>query len=152
MVYQGAYAVLLVLHLLTVAFLVGPSAMAALLSPGHARAGRVDALRTAARTTRLYTMGTLVTVLLGSALVGASGTRTPTWDMGDLWVAGSYVLWFVAVALVLLVVVPAQNQAVRELEAGRGAERLAPRIGAGGGVAMLCWVAIIVLMVLKPGA
>jgi uncharacterized membrane protein len=151
-VYRGTYAVLLVLHLLTVAFVVGPSAVAAVLSPRHARAGRVDALRDAARTTRLYTMGTLVTVLLGSALVGASGTRTPEWDQGDLWIVLSYVLWFLAVAVLLLVTVPAQNSAVRELEAGRESARFAGRIAAGGGVAMLCWTAIVVLMVVKPGA
>ena len=41
----GTYAVLLVLHLLTVAFVVGPLAVAPPLSARAARAGRLDALR-----------------------------------------------------------------------------------------------------------
>ena len=151
MTYTGVYAVLLVLHLLTVAFVVGPAAVAAVLSPRHVRAGRVDALRDAARTTRLYTLATLVTVVLGSALVAVSGDTTPQWSMGELWVSASYALWLVAVAVVLVLVVPAQEQAAAELDAGRDATPLAGRIAAGGGVAMLCWTAIVVLMVVKPG-
>ena len=152
MKYSGLYAVLLVLHLLTVAFVVGPAAVAAVLSPRHVRAGRVDALRDAARTTRLYTLATLVTVLLGSALVAVSGGSTPQWSMGELWVSASYALWLVAVAVVLVLAVPAQEQAAEDLDARRDASPRAGRIAAGGGIAMLCWTAIVVLMVVKPGA
>jgi len=152
--YSGAYALVLVLHLLTVAFAVGPSAIAASVSPRHVRAGRAEALRDTARTTRVYTIATVLTVLLGSALVGISGgtTGTPEWGMGQLWVSLSYVLWLVAVVLLLLVVVPAQRKAAGQIEAGQDAAGLAGRIGAAGGIAMLCWTAIIVLMVFKPGA
>lgn len=150
MTYRGGYAVVLVLHLLTVALLVGPAAVAAVLSPRHVRAGRVDALRDAARTTRLYTLATLLTVVLGAALVGLSGNTTPQWSNGQLWVAGSYALWLVAVAVVLVLVVPAQEQAVAALDEGRDATPLAGRIAAGGAIAMLCWTAIVVLMVVKP--
>ncbi len=151
MKYTGAYAVVLALHLLTVAFLVGPASVAAVLSPRHARAGRVDALRDAARTTRLYTLLTVVTVVLGSGLVGA-GPVGEQWSFAQAWISASYALWLVAVALVLAVVVPAQRRAVAELEAGRNAAPLAGRMAAAGGAAMLCWTAIIVLMVVKPGA
>jgi len=152
--YPGAYAVVLVLHLLTVAFAVGPSAVAASVSLRHVRARRAEALRDTSRTTRLYTLATLLTVVLGSALVGISGgtTGTPQWSMGQLWVSLSYVLWLVAVALLLLVVVPSQAKAAGQLEAGQDASGLAGRIGAAGGIAMLCWTVVIVLMVFKPGA
>jgi uncharacterized membrane protein len=148
--YSGAYAVVLVLHLLTVAFVVGPLAVVAVTSPRHVRAGRVDALRDAQRTTRLYAFATLLTVLLGSAMIGLGDTGD-AWEMGQLWVSASYALWLVALALLLGVVVPAQRAAVEALETGGETAAAATRIGAGSGLAMLAWIAIIVLMVVKPG-
>ena len=151
MKYGGAYAVVLALHLLTVAFVVGPAAVAAVLSPRHVRAGRLDALRDGVRTTRLYTLLTIATVVLGSGMVGL-GEVGAQWSFAQAWISATYALWLVAVALVLAVVVPAQRRAVTEIEAGRDASPLAGRIAAAGGVAMLCWTVIIVLMVVKPGA
>ena len=149
--YSGAYAVVLALHLLTVAFLVGPAAVAAVTSSRHVRAGRAEALRDASRTTRLYTLATVATVVLGSAMVGL-GDVGDQWSMGDPWISASYALWFVAVALTLALVVPAQAKAADALEAGQDAGGHAGRIAAGAGLAMLAWAAIVVLMVVKPGA
>lgn len=150
MAYSGTYAVVLVLHLLTVVFVVGPLAVAAVTSPRHARAGHVDALRDALRSTRLYARATLVTVLLGTAMIGV-GDIGDAWSFSQLWVSASYALWFVAMALTLGGVVPAQRSAVEALETGGDASRAGTRIGVTGGLAMLAWVAIIVLMVVKPG-
>ncbi len=151
MTYSGAYAVVLVLHLLTVAFVVGPAAVAAVLSPRHVRSGRADALRDAARATRLYTQVTLLTVLLGSALVGL-GAVGDQWSFSQAWIGASYVLWLVGAALMLVLVVPAQDEAAAALESGGDATPFAGRIAAGGGLATLAWTVIIVLMVTKPGA
>ena len=148
--YSGGYAVVLVLHLLTVAFLVGPAAVAAVTSARHVRAGRAQALRDASRTTRLYTLATVATVVLGSAMVGL-GDVGDQWSMGDPWISASYALWLLAVGLTLGLVVPAQAAAVEALEAGQDAGGAAGRMAAGGGLAMLAWVAIVVLMVTKPG-
>jgi uncharacterized membrane protein len=150
MTYTGTYAVVLVLHLLTVAFVVGPLAVAAVTSPRHARAGRAEALREAARTTRLYALATVVTVLLGSAMVGL-GEVGQAWSMGQLWVSASFALWIIALTLTLGVVVPGQRAALKAVEAGADAGGAARRIAVGGGLAMLAWAAIIVLMVVKPG-
>jgi hypothetical protein len=148
--YTGAYAVVLVLHLLTALFVVGPLAVAAVTSPRLARAGQVDALRGAARTTRLYALASLVVVLLGTAMIGLGDTGE-AWEMSQLWVSASYALWIVAVGLTLGLVVPAQGQAVTALEEGRDAGGAAGRMAAGGGLAMLAWALIVVLMVTKPG-
>jgi uncharacterized membrane protein len=149
--YSGAYAVVLVLHLLAVAFVVGPAAVAAMVSARHARTGRVEALQDASRTTRVYTIATLVTVLLGTALVGL-GDVGGQWAMGQFWVSASYALWIVALALTLGLVVPMQRKAVKALEDGGDSAAFAGRIGAGAGLAALAWSAIVVLMVVKPGA
>lgn len=154
MTYSGSYAVLLVLHLLTVAFVVGPAAVAGVVSSRHVRERRADALRSDARTTRTYTLATLVTVVLGSALVSVSGgsSGAATWSMGQFWVSGSYALWLVAVLLVMLLVVPSQERAATAIENEAETASLQTRIGIGAGVAMLCYVAIVALMVTKPGA
>lgn len=151
MTYTGAYAVVLALHLLTVAFLVGPAAVAALTSAQHARAGRAEALRAARRTTRVSTLATVLTVLLGTGLVGL-GDVGGQWELGQPWVSASYALWLVAVALTLALVVPAQDRAAQAIDAGGDGAALAGRIAAGAGLALLAWTAVIVLMVLKPGA
>jgi uncharacterized membrane protein len=149
--YSGAYAVVLALHLIAVVFLVGPSAVTAAVSARHARQGHAEALRDGMRATRLYTLGTVVAVLLGSGLVGL-GDVGSQWDMGQLWVSASYALWIVAVALQLGLVVPSQGKALQALAGGGGAQALSGRIAAGAGLASLCYVTIVVLMVAKPGA
>lgn len=151
MTYSGGYAVVLALHLLSVAFLVGPAAVAGVTSARHARAGHAQALRDASRTTRTYTMGTLLTVLLGMAMIGL-GDVGGQWELSQLWVSASLALWIVASAVTLGLVVPMQNKAVTAIEAGGDGGALAGRIAAGAGLAMLAWTAIVVLMVVKPGA
>ena len=148
--YTGAYAVVLVLHLLTALFVIGPLAVAGVTSPRLARAGRADALRSAQRTTRLYALASLVVVLLGTAMIGLGDTGD-AWEMSQLWVSASYALWILAVALTLGLVVPAQRSAVRALEDGEDVGGAAARMAVGGGLAMLAWVIIVVLMVTKPG-
>ena len=150
MKYSGVYGVVLVLHLITVAFVIGPIAVATPLSARAARAGEAGALRDHTRTTRVYALASLVTVLLGSAMIGL-GDVGDQWSMGQAWVSASYALWLVAVALLLAVVVPAQQAAGRAIGEGRDGGAYAGRISAAGGVAALAFTAIIVLMVLKPG-
>ncbi len=150
MKYSGAYAVVLALHLITVAFVIGPIAVATPLSARAARAGEAGALRDHARTTRVYAIASLVTVLLGSAMIGL-GDVGDQWSFGQAWVSASYALWLLAVALLLAVVVPAQRAAGEAIADGRDGGAYAGRISAAGGAAALAFTAIIVLMVLKPG-
>lgn len=152
MIYRGGYAVLLALHLLTAIFVVGPLAVTTVQAPRAVRAGRLDEVRAALRTTRLYGYASVLVVAFGAALVGLSGHGTARWSMGSAWVSAAWALWLVALGVTLLLVVPAQERAVEQLERGDAAGGQAGRIAAGGGVAMLCWTTIIVLMVVKPGA
>lgn len=151
MKHSGTYAVVLALHLITVAFLVGPSAVSAMASAGHARAGQAQALRDASRTTRTYSLATLLTVLLGTAMIGLTEIGDQ-WEMGQVWVSASYALWIVALALLLGLVVPMQRKAASAIEDGGDGSSFAGRIAVGAGLAALAWTAIIVLMVAKPGA
>ena len=153
MKYTGAYALVLALHLLTVAAVIGPLLAAPPMAARAVRAGRVEALRDHTRTTRTYALASVVVVVLGSAMVGL-GDVGDQWSFGQLWVSASYLLWLVSVVLLLVVVVPAQTSAAERLDAGQPSEvgALAQRISAAGGLAALALAAVIVLMVLKPGA
>jgi hypothetical protein len=149
--YSGVYAVVLALHLLTVVFLVGPAAVAGVVSTRHARAGHAQALRDASRTSRSYTLATLLTVLLGMAMVGLSDIGDQ-WEFSQLWISASFALWIIATALTLGLVVPTQAKAASAIEEGGDGGSFAGRLAAGAGLTMIAWTAIIVLMVAKPGA
>lgn len=151
MTYSGAYALVLVLHLLTVAFVVGPVVLTSSQSARFARTGQLEPLRAAARSTRVYGLATLATVLLGTGMVGL-GEVGGQWEFSQAWISASYALWVVAMVLTLAVVVPAQTAAADALDTGQSAADQARRISIAGGAAALAWVAIIVLMVVKPGA
>ena len=149
--YTGSYAVVLALHLLTVVFLIGPLAVTVVTAPRLVRAGDVAGLGAAIRTTRLFTIASVVTVALGSALLGL-GTVGDQWKPSQAWVSASYALWLVAVALNLALVLPGLRGAVAAAGRGEPTAGFGGKVAIGGGLAMLCWLAIVVLMVSKPGA
>ncbi len=151
MKYTGAYALVLALHLIAVVAVIGPLLAAPPLAARAARAGRLDALRDHARTTRLYALASIVVVVLGSALVGLGDTGGQ-WGFGQAWIGASYVLWLVAVVLLLVVAVPAQTDAAEAIETGGDGAVYAGKISVAGGLAALAFTVVIVLMVVKPGA
>ncbi len=149
--YTGSYAVVLALHLLTVVFVVGPLAVTAVTASRLVRAGDVVALRAAARTTRLFSIATVATVVLGSAMLGL-GSTGDQWQGSQGWVSASYALWLVALGLTVVLVLRGLRAAAAAAEQGEPTAGFAGRVAIGGGLAMLCWLTIVVLMVTKPGA
>lgn len=152
--YTGTYAVLLVLHLIAVLVLIGPltwtwTAAARLAEGGSSDVG---ALRRLHRSTRLLASASVLVVLLGSAMVGPEFDDAPEWGWDQAWVPASLVLWLVAVALLALVAGRAMEDAVAALERGADGRPYAGRIRLGGGLATLAFAAVVVLMVVKPGA
>lgn len=145
MVYDGGYAVLLVLHLLAVVFLIGPLALTAVHSPGQARRGDVAGLTTAAKTNRVYAGLSVLVVVFGALMVA------DRWETSQTWVVASYALTFVAVLLHVLVVGKAQEAALAALGRGEDVGSAPQRIAVGAGLATLAWATVIVLMVVKPG-
>jgi Predicted integral membrane protein (DUF2269) len=145
MVYDGGYAVLLVLHLLAVVFLIGPLALTAVHSPGQARRGDAVGLAAAAKTNRVYAGLSVLVVVFGALMVA------DRWETSQAWVVASYALWFAAVLLHVLVVGKAQEAALAALARGEDVGSAPQRMAVGAGLATLAWASIIVLMVLKPG-
>ena len=146
--YSGSYAVLLALHLVGVLLLVGPLALATATAARAVRAGEPAALHPTLRLVRVLSAGSVLVVLLGLAMLGRD---VPAWELSNSWVLASLALWFVAVGLASGVVVPALRSALTEAEKGQSSAHLAAQVGAAGGLSTLCWVAIVVLMVYKPG-
>ncbi len=141
---------LLMLHVLAAVFIVGPLTFVTAVTPRVIRQGPdgLPALRLLRRTTRVYAIASLLVFLLGLAMV----RHQYGYSFNQFWVSASITLFVVALGLILAVVERDQRKAVTSLEAGDAASVSAGRIAAASGTASLIWLAIIVLMVYRPGA
>jgi uncharacterized membrane protein len=171
-IYSGVYAVVLVLHLLAAIFLIGPLGLAGTLSARWVKDGDVGALKAGHRTTQVYSLVSIIVPVLGVGLTSMKIHDHKLWSMSQAWVGASLALFIVAIGVSLLVISPAQKKALAALEGPTadavptdGTEVTEPpkhvpasldllmgRLQAASGVQMLCWLAIVVLMVTKPGA
>jgi hypothetical protein len=144
--------ILLAAHVLAGILFVGPVAVTTSLFPRFAQpaiGGGADAVAPAPavatllhRITRVYGILALVVPVIGLVLAAVQGR------LGEIWITIAMVLTAVAGALLALRIVPAQRDA------------LTGALGAGGlrtmrvltGVFNLLWAAVVVLMVVRPGA
>ena len=103
---------------------------------------------------RIYAIGSLLVVVLGFALMSLTSpyTKQPSGEFTDLWIWLSVLLWVVAVALTMTVIVPALDRATAAIGSGESVEALTGRVAAAGGVVGLVFVAIVFLMVYQPGS
>jgi uncharacterized membrane protein len=143
--------VLTVLHVVAAVFLVGPMAILPMTALRALRAGEWSMVSTLAVSTRVFSLASVLVAVLGFGVVGTADKRFDL-SVTTSWVLTSIILYVVALALSLAVVVPAMKRAAGELEGGRGeaARALYGRIAAGSGVVSLLLVAVTVLMVWKP--
>lgn len=151
--YSGLYGVLLLLHLLTVVFVIGPLAIAGVAAPRALDDGEpaLARLTEAHRQIQRYTIASILVPLLGTGMIGL-GDVGRRWEYNEFWVSASYALYLVAALALLLVAAPAVKKAAAALEAGASTEVFKGRMQASAGGAALAWVVIIGLMVFKPGA
>lgn len=147
------FKITLWLHLLFAVFTIGPLVHAATTAGRTVRRGDRPGAMAAARMLRLYGNVSVLVILAGFAALSvmpAEGDE-PKAAFSDTWVWLSLVLWLVAVALVLAVLVPALEQAGRLFERGEMAEELRGRVAAAGGAVGLIFAVVIFLMVYRPG-
>jgi hypothetical protein len=146
------YRVVLFLHIAVVVFIIGPLAVSSVLASKSVTEGQegVKGLENSLRTFRLYGALSVLAPLLGAAMIGL-GNEGKAWAWGQTWIGISLTVYLIAVADVFFVLVPSTKKALAEVTGGRSAELLQGRIQAAGGVAMLCWTIIILLMVFRPG-
>ncbi len=146
------YTVMNVLHVVTAIFLIGPMAILPMSAMRAARNADGPAVLGAARSTMIFSLGSLVVALLG---FGVLGMAPDGWNLSVTtpWVLISIILYVVALALNLLAVVPALRSAGEHLEAndvGSLRSNDYRRIAMTSGVVTLLLIAVVVLMVVRP--
>ncbi len=146
----------LALHVLAAVLAVGPVTVAASMFPpmlrrAHGTPGERDALtalRLLHRICRVYATIGIAVPVLGFATASSLGV------LGSGWLITSIVLTTAAAAVLALRILPAQN---RELAALSGTDsdtgaRPAGHLAMLTGLFNLLWVAVTVLMIVRPGS
>jgi DMSO reductase anchor subunit len=148
------FKLLLALHVLTAIFAVGPLVQATTTASRGLRTADAGATASSARTAKIYAYVSLVVVILGFGLMSmkspSSHSDKPVADFADLWIWLSVLLWVVAVALTLAVVVPSLEKATATIGKGEAVSSLTGRVAAAGGVVGLIFAVIVFLMVYRP--
>jgi hypothetical protein len=141
-------AILLSLHVVVAILAVGPIAVAASVFPRYVRAlanGDDDALPAARAVHRIcvtYAAVGVAVPLLGIATAVSMGVLT------QAWVVISIVLTVAAAAILVLAILPRQRAAFGD-EVPLG---LAAQLGMITGIFNLLWVAVTILMIVRPGS
>ncbi|MBF4571944.1 DUF2269 family protein [Herbiconiux sp. VKM Ac-1786] len=152
--------VISILHVVGAVFIVGPMAILPMSALRAARAGNGHQVAALARSTAIFSYLSLIVFLLGFALVGLADPKYEL-SITTPWVMASIVLYLIAVAASLLVVVPALRRAARDGDAGTaavddggaaGVTAVAGRLAVtvGSGVVAVLLVGVVILMVWKP--
>jgi Predicted integral membrane protein (DUF2269). len=147
------FKALLAAHLVLAVFAVGPLVHAATTAGRGIRRGDGAATASAARVLRIYAIASLLVVAVGFGLMSSKSpyTHQDVAKFSETWIWVSLLLWVVAVAIVLGVVVPTLQRATRLIAAQDSVVALTGRVAAAGGVVGLLFLAIVVLMVYQPG-
>lgn len=132
-------AVLLSVHVVAGILFVGPVTVAASLFPRFAASPEVGAVLH--RITRGYGVLALVVPAVGLLLAAVQGR----W--GEIWITVAMVLTALAGGLLVLRIVPAQQDVLRA--PGRA---VPGSLRTSTGVFNLLWVLVVVLMIVRPGA
>ncbi|MDQ1703227.1 MAG: putative integral rane protein [Frankiaceae bacterium] len=139
----------LFVHVLVVLVVIGPVLMSVGATPRLIRGGsdKLQSLRWVHRTSTIYGWGWLLIFVTGIA----AGASSEDHKLDEFWISLSAALLFVAFVL-LLVVIKWQRDAIARIDRGDDALPFAGKIAAFGGIASLLVVAILGLMVWKPGS
>jgi hypothetical protein len=145
--------ILLALHLLFAVFAIGPLVHAATTAARGVRTGDGVAMKSSARMLRIYAIASVLVVAVGFPLASTKSpsTHKEIGQFSETWIWLSLLLWAVAVALVLAVVVPGLKSATAALERQEPIAQFTGRIAAAGGIVGLVFGVIIFLMVYRPG-
>jgi hypothetical protein len=137
--------VLLSLHVLAAIIAVGPVTVAASMFPAVLRRAEHPAiLRTLHRICRVYAGLGILVPLFGLATASSLGVLT------DPWLIASMILTAGAAALLVLAILPRQQEALTPAAPAPAAR--ASRLGMLTGIFNLLWAAVVVLMIVRPGS
>jgi hypothetical protein len=147
------YKILLALHILTAVFAIGPLVHAATTASRGIRRGDGAATASAARMLRIYSYASVVVIVLGMGLMSTTNAFTlrKTAEFGDTYIWLALLLWAVAIALVLAVLVPTLTKTTALIGQEASVVTLTARVAAAGGTVGLIFAGIVFLMVYRPG-
>jgi hypothetical protein len=150
---ESVTKILLCLHVLVAIVAVGPVAVAASRFPPVLRAAAAEdgtavaSLRTLYRICRTYALVGVAVPVLGLATAGVMHVT------GDTWVLVSIGLTAIAAAVLALHVLPRQRAALAAIETRSEIDPgAAARIAMLTGIFNVLWVAVTVLMIVRPGS
>lgn len=136
-----------VLHVVSAVFIVGPMAILPMTAMRAVRAGNADQVGVLAKSTNLTALLSLLVIVFGFGAMSLADEKYHL-SITTPWILWSLILYAVALALTLFLVVPTMRRAAEALREGTASRY--PAIAAGSGVATLLLVAVVVLMVWKP--
>jgi uncharacterized membrane protein len=154
-----------ILHIVAAVFIVGPMAIIPMTALRALRGGEAGQVRVLAKSTNLFSLLSLVVVVLG---FGAMGLSDPKYHVTftDTWIWLSVVLYLIALVLTLFVVVPTLRTAAEAIDGAASTAGAADaagssvaagakpsgygKVAASSGIATLLLVFVVVLMVWKP--
>jgi len=140
--------VLTILHVVAAVFIVGPMAILPMTAMRAVRAGEATQVKSLAKSTNLFSLLSLLVIIFGFGVMGMTDPKYHV-TFASTWIWLSIVLYVIALGLSLFLVVPTMRKAGADPAAGTPASSYGA-IAAGSGVATLCLLAVVVLMVWKP--
>ena len=143
---------LLALHLVFAVFIVGPLVWAAKTAGRGVRKGDGALTAAAVRTLRIYSIASILVVAAGMGLMSQKEHGQKIADIGDTWIWLSLLLWVLAIGVVHAITVPTLTKAGKRIDAEESVVALTIRVAVSGGVVAVLFVAIVVLMVYRPGS
>jgi hypothetical protein len=148
--------ILLSAHVLAAVLTIGPVTVAASMFPRFARTARAEpdsgsaraVLAVLYRICRVYAAVAVFVPAFGLATAASLGVLT------DPWVVSSVALTVTAAVLLVVRILPAQRRIVAEpfKSTESAPDRSLAQLGATAGVFALLWVAVTVLMIVRPGS
>jgi hypothetical protein len=145
------FKIMLALHLLFAVFAVGPLVHAATTAARGVRHGDGAATAYSARVARIYAVASVLVVIVGFGLMSSKRHGKEVAKFSETWIWVSILLWLLAVALVLAVIVPTLNRATALIAKQESAASLTGRVAAAGGIVGVVFAVIVFLMVYQPG-
>ena len=173
---------LLLLHLLTAIFAIGPLVHAVTTASRGLRKGDASAVAASARMAKIYSIASVLVVIFGFGLMSQKRRGKELGSFGDTWIWLSVLLWVIAVVVTFVVIVPALERAADTIRVGSGSrsetdgsssetggssspeersgggrietnlKAQTARVAASGGVVGILFAVIVVLMVYRPGS
>jgi len=146
------FKVFLALHILAAVGAIGPLIHAATTAARGLRRSNATATAEASRVLRVYSIASIVVVILGFGLMSMTSpyTHRVVAKFTDTWIWLSLLLWLVGVGIAWGLLSRTLDRATTMINNEESIAALRGRVAAFGGIVALIFAAIIVLMVFQP--